>query len=597
MIFYALVRKEIDGVQPYWFAVLAALFFLLLANLLEPMAGRPFSAVLGTGADDWGFLCGLLAFSLAHTLVAVEYTDGHIEFLDGLPVSRWMVFAAKVVAVGAPLAVLIVGTCGLQWGLAMLLGTPFAVDPTPTVLVFGLRFTAVLVAYAGMGLLASWAGGLGWGVLVLLVFAMLTVSIAAPEARPYVLFDGMLDLEWDHQEPVLLWGPIVAWSGVGVVCTAISGVLFLGPGRWLVAAGSWSATFVRIGSLGCGLVFFFMLTGLATCDVVLIESVRLLESTERADTKHFRFLYPTDAQAQAKALIDDSEAINAALGKQMHNPHPLYLDIEMLGTSRGHAGVFLGGKIRMSLDEDARDTLTHELAHAHAFALSGWKAKHQFDHVRFFEEGLAMHYEQVNSDRPPDHRWAGLAYATEQARFDLLVEDSHRARTHDGDQAYALGEVFVSALLEEHGDAAVACVLTSIGGIGDDDISGMSLWALAMGECGYDLDAVVARYYVLLEAAASDMPKPLPELSARLDKPRAQLAVTIEHPQPSATYVCRFRDDADTPRNQWETRTVRDGACDVPGTALSGTGFEYQLGFRLDGHTWPLHYKWATAEL
>ena len=45
-------------------------------------------------------------------------------------------------------------------------------------------------------------------------------------------------------------------------------------------------------------------------------------------------------------------------------------------------------------------------------------------------------------------------WATDQARFDLLVEDGLRGETHDSDQAYALGEQFVLALDQEYGSGA-----------------------------------------------------------------------------------------------------------------------------------------------
>lgn len=591
----ALLLKEFDGLRAYLYAVLAMLLFVLVDHALPPMAGWARTQVLDHGIEDWAFMAGLLAFSLGHTLVAVEYTEGHIEFLDGLPIRRWQVFVSKVLAVAVPLFVLVVGTLLIKglvlWGL----GTPGALPALSSVMVLGLRLTLVVGTFASLGMLASWMGGLGWGMVFLFIFGLMTLSVMMPSLNPYVLLDGMLDMDWSGGRPVMLWGPVVVWTAVSVVSVAVSGLLFLGPGRWLVKAGSWSGAFVRVGGLGCGTLLFLAVVLIAAVDLIVIQASALLASTERVDTEHFRFLYPTDERQVAQAIVAEADAIHDRLAEQMGNTDPLWLEVEMLGAGTAHAGRFLGGKIRMSLSGDARDTFVHELAHAHAFAISGWAVQHQFEHVRFFEEGLATYYEQLNTGVVADHRWAAAVWATDQARFDLLIEDDLRGETHDSDQAYALGEQFVIALVEVEGPDAVSCALHALGDIGDADVSGYSLWVEVMGRCDYDLDAVVVRYDDNLEALAQDLP-PLPDLSAQVKTNARRINVT-DAADTSLQLLCRFRDREDSERYQWETTEVdNSGSCRMP-FALSGSSFQYQLGFRFDAAAWPVYLPWVTAEL
>ncbi len=592
----ALLLKELDGVRAYMYAVLASLVFVAFDHLLPEAAAWVRPEILSHGVVDWVFLSGLLAFSLGHTLVAVEYTEGHIEFLDGLPVRRWQVFLSKVLAVCVPMTLLVVGTVAIKaltlWGL----GTPFSEAAVEALFVYGLRLSLVLVAFSSLGLAASWMGGLGWGVLFVMLFGLLILSVAAPSTRPYVIVESMHDIDWNGSRPVHQWGPVIVWGLISAFSVTLSGLLFLGPGRWLVKQGSWSGAFVKFGGLGCGGLLFVLVLALASLDLVFVKASELMSPTDRVSTEHFRFLYNTRDSAEAQALIAEADAISDTLAEQMGNDKPMYLEIELLGAGRAHAGRFLGGKIRMALGEDARDTLIHELAHAHAFAISSWAVEHQFDHVRFFEEGLASYYEGKNSTSDKDYRWAAGVWATDQARFDLLVEDGLRGETHDSDQAYALGEQFVLALDQEYGSGAVACVLRALGDVGDADISGLSLWVETFGRCDYDLDRVVARYDSNLEEEARSLPSPLPEIAGRMDRLGDRFLLTDRN-DTGLELLCRYRDAVDTERFQWEVRNAGiGGVCGIPGT-MSGSSFQVQFGFKLDSEAWPIFYPWTTTEL
>ena len=198
-----------------------------------------------------------------------------------------------------------------------------------------------------------------------------------------------------------------------------------------------------------------------------------------------------------------------------------------------------------------------------------------------------------------------------------LVEDKYRGRTYDADQAYPLGEVFVAALIEEHGDEAVACVLRELGAVDDQPMSGLALWVTVTRACDQNLDAVVARYRALLEQAAESLPSPLPVLSAVITTGAAWmeaepglklpegdeggiLKLLVTQEPMNMRLSCRFRSASNSPREQWTKRSVNLGHpspyCRVPGDTLGGTTFQYQLGYKLRGHDRTLYTRWITGD-
>jgi len=597
----ALFFKESDGIRPFWYAVFAFALWFAMTHGLDPHGQAARSDVVTDSMDDWAFSCGLLFFYLGHGMVAGEYRDGHIEFLDGLPLSRWKVYVAKVAAALLPLIALIIATGIIKWVACWMAGAPHALDPTAAIGVHIGLFSAVTFGFLGLGFGLSWLGGLGWGLVFLGLFFGMFLSLEVVAVRPYMPLMGIMEVAWDGPNAVQVWGPFFFWILVGLAGFAASGLLFLGPGRFFVSTGSWLLGGVRVGAVGCATALFLFIALLAFVGLLGSFSDRLWVDTRTVQTEHFRWLYRASHEEQSLELIDQAEEINARVAAAIGNEDEFYLDIEILSAARYHAGVYMGGKIRLADDSD-RSVLAHELAHAHAFAICGWAAHHQGDHVRFFQEGLAEYYtERVFPGSVPGSQFQAAAiWKTGQARFDMLVEDKERSAKHDMVQVYPLGRQFVEALVHVEGKEAPACVLRALRDFGAEDIAGISLWYAMMATCEYDLDAVIAEYDARLERHSEGLDKTLPSLTGQVVRENdfpVSLKVYDENDTGAVT-MCRFRDEIDSEIRDYEHRSVEaDGSCEIPTTRLSGKTLWYQLGFQLDMGGEYIFGEWTSAPL
>ncbi len=596
----ALFTKESHGIRPFWYAVVAFTLWFALTHALDPHAQMPRSDVVTDSMDDWTFSCGLLFFFLGHSMVAHEYRDGHIEFLDGLPLSRWKVYVAKVGAAMLPFVAMIITTGIIKWLACWLAGAPHALDPTAAIAIHLGLFSVVTFGFLGLGFGFSWLGGLGWGLILLGLFFGLFLSLEVVAVRPYLPITGIMEIAWDGADVTQVWGPVFFWLFLGMSGFTVSGLLFLGPGEFFVRTGSWLLGSVRVVAVGCATLMFLLIALLAFVGLLGSFADRLWVDTETAQTEHFHWLYRRSLEQESLALIDQAEDINARVAAAIGNEEEFYLDIEILSAARYHAGVYLGGKIRLADDSEAA-VLAHELAHAHAYEISGWSAHHQFDHVRFFEEGLADYYENLlfPSDASDSKLMAAAIWKTGQARFDMLVEDDTRSVKHDMTQVYPLGRQFVEALVHVEGKDAPACVLRALGDVGAEDIAGISLWYTMMGACDYDLDAVIAQYHARLEHAAEDLDV-LPSLTGQVvreDGVAVGLTVFDENHR-DASLICRFRDEENSELRDYEHRNVGgDRTCDLPTARLSGKTLWYQLGFQLESTGDFVYGEWTSAPL
>jgi len=596
----ALFTKETDGIRPIWFGVFAFSLWFALTHALDPHGRSPRSEVLVDSLDDWTFSCALLAFFLGHSMVAREYRDGHIEFLDGLPLGRGRVFVAKVAAAMLPLLALIATTGLTKWVVCWLAGTPHALGSGHALAVHLALFSALNFGFLGLGFALSWIGGLGWGILIFGMMLGLVLSIEWAAIRPFMPLQGIMQTAWDGSRATQVWGPAVFWILVGATGFTVSGALFLGPGQVFVRTGSWLLGGVRVLAVGCFSTLLLLLSFLSLIGLLGNFSERLWVDTRTTQTEHFRWLYRAESEPEALGLIGVAERINSELATLIGNDQLFSLDIELLSAARYHAGSYLGGKIRLDGDAGA-DTLAHELAHAHAYAICGWAAHHQSDHVRFFQEGLADYYQrQVIPDTEGDtSRIAAVIWKTEQARFDLMVEDERRSAQHDLAQVYPLGQQFVEALVHVEGPDAPACILRSLRDVGAEDIAGISLWHHMMEACDADLDAVIRAYEARLERIAATLPE-LPDLSAQVLRSghRATALRITDRAHTDVPLLCRFRDDVDTPINDFEHRVVNaDGTCPIPNLNLGGKTFWYQLGFRPFADEDYVFLEWTAAPL
>jgi hypothetical protein len=589
----ALLRKESEALAPYWLAFLVLCAANMGAILWDPdFVLDPLGERFSGGAENAGVLW-ILAFLVGHGAVAHELREGHVEFLDGLPISRASVYGAKLWACVLPVVALVLMSLGMDLLLAALARPAGALSPLGPVLVMHLVMLASGLAGLGSGMLLSWLGPLAWGLLALGSLIALCGSVLYPPLLGWLPMVGTLgNLEWHSTSASHPVAPPLCLSISGLVAMGLSGLLFLGPGRYLTERGSDVIAWVRGAALGCLALIVLPLGGLFWSMLVIEHAGELWQGTRAlpSDGGGFRILHAPGDEVAAHVVASQVDALSAQVGELLGQRAPLGsqgsleaggrgLDIEVLGAPQNHLGVFTGGKIRLARGTDT-DTLAHELAHAHAYALSGPMAWHQETH--FFDEGLADWVQSKITGRDPVPVVVGAIHATGQARFEDLVErERHQAR-HDIRQSYALGQAFVAALVDVGGPAAPSCVLTELGKAGPRKVAGLALWYGLASRCGFDLDAVQDRWLQSLEEARARLAGPLPRLRASVVTvdgwPRIEVRDELEL---GWRLLCGFRDGPDAPVNRWLYQQAREGICEVPTAGLSGHTVQYQVGFRL----------------
>jgi hypothetical protein len=584
----ALLLKESLSLLPHWLGMvaLANLFGLLQLFSSSLTLAGPSERV--SGGSDAILTVFLLAFACGHAMLGPEFTSRHVEFLDGLPVRRWQVYAAKVTAAALPsVATLLIS---LAWDLGSTVLSPGAPGASPyDEIVFAHALLAVgAAAGTGLGLLFSWVGALGWGLLVLGLVGWMIGSLILPPVRPYALGVGSMGgLEFVDGVAVHPVGPVVFWLVVTGGAIAFAGLLFLGPGGRLTERGSLATGAVRVGAIGCSTVLLFALAGLSSVGL-LIQSPTLIQGIVVERTADFRILYRAETAASVAEATRDLDALSRQIGEAVGNPDPVRLDLEFLGATDNHAGLFTGGKIRLQ-PRAGRDVVAHELVHAHSFAVSGPAAWQQSAHTRFFEEGLASWVAARMEDQPTVPPLAAAIHLVDPVPFDLLVEDTRWVRERDIAQPYPIGIVFHEALDQVGPPGVRACLLREIGAVGDREIAGLALWVGLMDRCGVALEDVVERFEQLLLDAAADLP-PLPAVEARLDG--TDLVVT-DAKQAGMPLICRFRSFEDAEVGTYVHIRVQDDRCALPLWNLSDSTFGYQVGFEFGGDA--VFDRWVEA--
>ncbi len=595
-----LIRKELGAIWPY---ILMALL-LVADHLLEVLFGQNTLKDLALqptlGLVSWMRVGGLLCFAAAHGSIVQEFRDGHIEFLNGLPVRRWRIYWAKVVAALSVVLILVAGSILSLW-LAAFLSTDATHGSAGPALwsAIGL-YTAGLLGFSGAGLLFSWFGGLGWALLGI-GMVMLEIPGAVDLRLRSLSMGAYANLEFVGSTAVVYWWSAAVWLGWLSVCALISWIGFSGPGEALIQRSS------RLLASGRRVLGLLALAPLVLTVFALVSpseiSEALLIDTRIVDTEHFRILYPVQDQEAAKKLIDRVEDIEVAVGGLLDTGQVPRVDLEFMGGGRFHAGRYTGGKIRMSLDGNAEDTLAHELTHAHAHSLAGDFAHTQHDSWRFFDEGLATWVagQVVGStvSISKKHLRAGALFERDQHRFDLLIRDKVRSLRFDSDEVYPLGLVFVEALVALEGKQSPACVSRAFGEVGATPVIGPALWYGAFNTCGYNLDQVVAGYNDLLRGYAMEHSSRAPELSASVEMIGDEVYLRVGGDRISVTRVfCRLKRDEDTKRSQMRVvLSDHDDLCAVPALTLGALSFYYQLGSVLSEDDSIIYGPWVSAAI
>ena len=582
---------------------------------------KPLSTFFETDADEAELSLGtaIIALILALGLLVRESDEGTLSFLDGLPITRARVFAAKVIAALAVLTFSLILEFSTPAVFDVLsrnsLSAPFAWQ------VFGTGFALNwVVGFTSLGLLLPLSFLRRWLFLVIGVLAW-----------AFVLFGQWRVPHLDLLNPLRLAQPAIQEGRWLVPGAHLAVQVALGLAGFCIALAAFSFTGDRTRRLadrltqsraGCALS---IVAAIAIPAVWISFFVRLAwqmeagksrplrrDVIEHHNTRHYAFLYRRGESDEALALAAEADAAHRRVTEFLGAsalPQPITVDTTSQ-LARHNAGQAYWKKIRMQLagtDAEEKDlaVLGHETAHVYLDQLSDGRLAIVFDSARWFHEGVASYVEH-RFFRSPEalarfRRSAAAAHAWEPVNFEDFAKDAQWSRKRDRNLVYPLGELFCAALVETYGDTALGHVTRAFTRAdAPKGLQGAALWRDTLQACGFSLDAVVASWRAHLDelvATEHAFIASLPRLSAKVSATRDEIVLTPAFDGKSpGVLVCHTRprpDAAEYEHDHWPAGA--DGTIRVPRATLSGGTFWYQLGWRVPAAGLPISELWIEA--
>ena len=618
----SLFRKELRAARPFLALVLffgsLNWLFMLLAEYPDQY---PLSKLMSEESRSSSqILTFIVAWALAAGLLVRERDEGTLTFLDALPVSRAQIFLCKfVVALGVlwllPLTELLFNITfhalsrtsietGFHWNILL---TPALLDGTACVI------------FLSFGLAMSFLRRFALLVLGLLVWVLVLLK---EWEVPYV---PLLDI-FSLSDPVFAgqrW--LVPWAKLGVqlvlagVCAGIAFVSFQFTGdaaqrlgakaqRWRAGALLGGLAFAAIIALWMGLAVWFA----SKSDLTDQPRVHYSDwATSRVQTERYQFLYPENRSDAVRPLLERADAVEGKVREFLRAASPGRIVVDMTDALPRHAGVAHWKKVQMNLPYDSAEldvnalaaVLGHETTHVYIDHVSKSRLNHLFNSTRFFHEGLAS-YLEYRLFLPPSRlassrRVAAVMRARGEVKFEELVDDEALSLKRDRDIVYALGEVFVAALVKRRGDAAPADVLRAFARDGaPKDLKKLALWQDTFQAAGYNLSDVTDEFFAELDRAVTEhraFVNSVPRLQGAVQRSADYIRVRGSHKgKAPGTMVCRFRSRGDTDSRFYEEPDPdSEGNFEVDRSRYAERSFWYQLGWKVGGTSQPLYESWV----
>ncbi len=570
----ALFLKEFRYLRPFLFLALAILLIDIVDKLLDPSALQAFSQSLVSLPGQLAASQILLGFALGSGLLVREIDDGTLNFLDGLPLTRGAVFAAKFEAAILVLAVYPFGLIVLYtlMHLAARESLDHALHPLLLLTFFGLSMLVSAVSLT-FGMLLGFLRYLSWLVLSLCAIGIALLKDGAPAWGAALNSAELLALRFTGAKWHLPYATIWTQLGAALLFALLAFGLFKASGGMLARVRKWQRARRLLLVPAVALMLVAAVSGLVvlqqrgpgpeTLDK-MVKDVHFTPSAGgHATTAHYSFSYPALGGERIKPFIAQADRTFTDVAALLQIDGGTPIDVDLSGSTENHLGTAYFDRIRMKV-QGAKSTgvLAHETTHVFARRLSGGERGAQLDGMTVFNEGLAQWVEGRLSAQGQASAQQELAAAIVSARRLLtprqLTDYAAFAGIVDEDLKYPLGAAFIERFVRRYGAAAPKTLLHTLASPDfPRDLKGYALWQTAFQLSGYDLDLVFddyARYLKGLE------PKFARQIAA-LPRPRGSLLVTgalyevalrLDQPLPEdAGLLVRFRPGADSGSEQY----------------------------------------------
>jgi hypothetical protein len=620
----ALVRKELRHLRPLILALVALTLWAAIRELiLEPADQNSLLSMSWLTSANQGRWEGLVELVvgvvIAYNLLPGEHEQRTIDFLYSLPVRRSVLFATKfAVGYGLLAGLDLFGTAQRYFEHALNRTSFERALFRPRLLFLELAADLfvpfVVVAY---GMLLSFFRRLGW-VLFLVAWLVLELGERLHAPLRALNIKSLLEVEHDGTWPLVNWRAWQLHAAMAAVALALAQRLWLNQHERFAAflERLRKRTRLRRAGVVMGLTTAALLGGgfmSATLDRGPAEEDAAAEHTLTFETERFHFTYRAAQTDKAMVVIREADRAYERVSRWFPALPFGRIVADLTDRSHDHLGIAGWRKMRLDLRPKSPALLRHVLYHETTHVLAAREEPMppaRASELRFFAEGLAEYvaYELDGLTEQREH--ARLVAALAHRRFQLRIEDlmapERFLARHDEYLLYALGEVWVDALVATCGPDLPARL---VGAFADPDapqaLTGLELWRTTLQQQGCELDRVIGRYEQglrRLEVPAAA----LPVASARLVGPAGdalafdvQVAAPTPGPWPLSL---RVRDDATTPSDdvRMETAPVRVGETRrllVPRPARGGKRLEFQVGASRDPETRPFFTRWQSTTM
>lgn len=553
---YPLFLKELRGLRPFVFLACAFLAIEIIGLLWAPLEAQTFVERLDTTTTSVLVMQIALAFALGSGLLVREIDDGTLGFLDGLPVTRSAVFAAKVMSAMLVLLILPLGEI-IQLGLLQV-STGDSLNHAlhlPLLLsVFGLS-VLVTVVILTLGMLLGFLRYLGWLVLGLCMVGIGLLTQETPSLAAALNPGELLDLRFTGATVQWPTETILTQSAAALLFAVLAFGLFKSSGAVLPRVRKWHTARryvlppLVVAMAVLGFAGFSRLMGNSSPPDREAGTTRVngavfaTAAGAQSTTRHYTFSYPSSSStrvapfiAQADKTFDDVAALLGINGGES-------IDVDLWGTVPNHAGTAYHSRIRMQTDVTATmGTLAHETSHVLALRVAGGEGALYLDEMTIFNEGLAKWVEGKLAGEPIAED-SELAAAVVSKRRLLtprqLTDFAATASTVDGNLKYPLGQIFIEQFVQRYGETAPKNLLKTLAR--EDfprELEAYSLWQTAFQMSGYDLDLVFddyARHLKTLEIKYAEQLDALPRPRGSLVKTSKGYVVQLDFDKRPAT--------------------------------------------------------------
>jgi hypothetical protein len=567
---------------------------------------------------------GLFGLMMGAGVLLQESNQGTLRFLDGLPLSRTRIFAAKVIAALAVIALVpvldLTSTLGFDWLSRTSVDGPFPWGFAGTQLWLQLVAGGFFVAFAmALSFTRNWfalvAGLLFWGYLWLRQMGVEQLAFFDPSELLAVGLDG--------GHVIVPWGHVAAHFAATVVLLAVAWAGFLSLGDRAQFAAQRLGKWGILRMLGTGLRLLAPVVWIAAMikiagpvedeDAKLATTPLGEQAFGRHETARYEFLFRTAQREEAAPLFAAADEIHEHVADYFSAPPPpSRIVVDLASPVVPHAaGQTNWTKIRMPLHpgdtlEKLRQILGHETAHVYIEQLSEGRLSQHFETIRFLHEGLATHVEHMHfstdEEKAQHRRSVAAAWARGRVPFELLCDNEKLIRDRDPNLVYPLGAVFARALFETQGADAPARLLRAFGRRNAPaGLTGTALWRDTTQAAGIDLDRVVAAY----EGACAKIADEEKAFAERL--PRITATVAIEggeiviRPKFEGTapgeMICLVEIEGPLANETPMLPKRADGSFALKRERFTKPVIRYLLGWRTPETEQPVFEPWAQAAL